>query len=248
MAGGTSPGRPPQPTHVVTIHHPAADRRGAAAVHRQRRSRSRSSSWCPGSAGATSETSPPRYVGRTASAEQVHATAEQLGFTDPLSVQYGRFVKGIVRRRGLQLRPGDRALPGAVLRLLVHQPGAGLAGPARPAAGDALPRRSARPSSGWSAAWRPACSPRCDGAASSTGRRWASRWPASRCRSSSPACCSLAIFSYKLGITAPGGSYTPFQVNPARVGVRPDPARGSRWPSCTPPGTPGSPGRACWRR
>ena len=26
---------------------------------------------------------------------------------------------------------------------------------------------------------------------------------------------SLAIFSYKLGITAPGGSYTPFQVNPA---------------------------------
>ena len=35
---------------------------------------------------------------------------------------------------------------------------------------------------------------------------------------------SLAFFSYKLGWTAPGGSYTPFTENPARVGLQPDPA------------------------
>ena len=47
-------------------------------------------------AGATPETLASRYVGRTATAETVHLTAERLGFNDPLYVQYGRWVKGIV--------------------------------------------------------------------------------------------------------------------------------------------------------
>ncbi len=37
-----------------------------------------------------------RYVGKSAGAEQIHQTAIRLGFTDPIWVQYGRFVKGIV--------------------------------------------------------------------------------------------------------------------------------------------------------
>ena len=37
-----------------------------------------------------------RYTGKTASAEQNHALAEKLGFTDPFWEQYGRFVKGVV--------------------------------------------------------------------------------------------------------------------------------------------------------
>ena len=34
------------------------------------------------------------YVGRTATAETVHVTAERLGFYDPLYVQYGRWAQG----------------------------------------------------------------------------------------------------------------------------------------------------------
>src|ERR671929_1914999 len=50
----------------------------------------------PRLAGATSEDLASRYVGRTASAEQIKQMADKLGFNDPLYVQYGRFVKGIV--------------------------------------------------------------------------------------------------------------------------------------------------------
>ncbi|WP_436493245.1 ABC transporter permease [Actinokineospora sp. HUAS TT18] len=50
----------------------------------------------PRLAGATSDDLASRYVGKTASAEQAHEMALKLGFTDPLYVQYGRFVKGLV--------------------------------------------------------------------------------------------------------------------------------------------------------
>jgi peptide/nickel transport system permease protein len=46
--------------------------------------------------GATADDLASRYAGKTANAEQTHALAEQLGFTDPLYEQYGRFAKGIV--------------------------------------------------------------------------------------------------------------------------------------------------------
>jgi peptide/nickel transport system permease protein len=49
----------------------------------------------PRLAGATPEDLASRYVGRTAGAEQVQVMAQKLGFTDPLYVQYGRFVKGL---------------------------------------------------------------------------------------------------------------------------------------------------------
>src|SRR5215207_7284827 len=50
----------------------------------------------PRFAGATPETLATRYVGRAATAETVRVTAERLGFYDPVPVQYGRWVKGIV--------------------------------------------------------------------------------------------------------------------------------------------------------
>jgi peptide/nickel transport system permease protein len=50
----------------------------------------------PRLAGATPEDLASRYVGRTASPEVIHQIAVKLGFTDPVWVQYGRFVKGLV--------------------------------------------------------------------------------------------------------------------------------------------------------
>src|SRR4051812_482637 len=50
----------------------------------------------PRIAGATPEDLASRYVGRTADAAQIHEIAVKLGFTDPIWVQYGRFLKGIV--------------------------------------------------------------------------------------------------------------------------------------------------------
>jgi len=46
--------------------------------------------------GASADDLASRYVGKSAGAEQIHDTAVRLGFTDPIWVQYGRFVKGIV--------------------------------------------------------------------------------------------------------------------------------------------------------
>jgi peptide/nickel transport system permease protein len=45
--------------------------------------------------GATADDLASRYVGKTAGVEQTHLAAVRLGFTDPLPVQYGRFVKGL---------------------------------------------------------------------------------------------------------------------------------------------------------
>ncbi|PZG37414.1 ABC transporter permease [Spongiactinospora gelatinilytica] len=46
--------------------------------------------------GATPESMASRYAGRTATAETQHLIAQRLGFYDPMPVQYGRFVKGLV--------------------------------------------------------------------------------------------------------------------------------------------------------
>ncbi|GAA3433877.1 ABC transporter permease [Kutzneria kofuensis] len=45
--------------------------------------------------GATADDLASRYVGKTADAAQIHTMAVKLGFTDPLYVQYGRFLSGI---------------------------------------------------------------------------------------------------------------------------------------------------------
>ena len=45
--------------------------------------------------GASADDLASRYVGKSAGAAQIHETAVRLGFTDPLYVQYGRFLKGL---------------------------------------------------------------------------------------------------------------------------------------------------------
>jgi len=50
----------------------------------------------PRLAGASAQDLASRYVGKTAGAEQIKIMTHKLGFDDPLYVQYGRFVKGIV--------------------------------------------------------------------------------------------------------------------------------------------------------
>lgn len=57
----------------------------------------------PRLAGASADDLASRYVGKTAGAEQVHQRAEQLGLTDPIWVQYGDFVKGLVAGREYDL-------------------------------------------------------------------------------------------------------------------------------------------------
>jgi peptide/nickel transport system permease protein len=52
--------------------------------------------WIPRLAGGNADDLAVRYVGKTASAEQIHAEAVKLGFTDPLYTQYGHYVKGLV--------------------------------------------------------------------------------------------------------------------------------------------------------
>ncbi len=77
------------------IHHPAVLIGRHAAVHRQHGD---VRDLLPGAAAGRGVLGRPRSPVRRAgppTQEQIHATAERLGFTDPLPVQYGRFVKGI---------------------------------------------------------------------------------------------------------------------------------------------------------
>jgi peptide/nickel transport system permease protein len=57
----------------------------------------------PRLAGSSADDLASRYVGRTANEAQVHQRAQQLGFTDPFVVQYGKFVKGVVAGRDYDL-------------------------------------------------------------------------------------------------------------------------------------------------
>ena len=49
----------------------------------------------PRLAGASPETLASRYVGRSATQDTVELVAENLGFNDPLPVQYGNWAKGL---------------------------------------------------------------------------------------------------------------------------------------------------------
>ncbi|WP_328999991.1 ABC transporter permease [Kribbella sp. NBC_00709] len=61
--------------------------------------------------GATADDLAGRYVGKSAGQEQIHNTAVRLGFTDPLYVQYGRFVKGLVVGQDYNYGTGTERCP-----------------------------------------------------------------------------------------------------------------------------------------
>ncbi|WP_433275519.1 ABC transporter permease [Pseudonocardia xinjiangensis] len=167
----------------------------------------------PRLAGATPEDLASRYVGKTADAEQIHVIAVKLGFTDPIWVQYGRFLKGIVAGADYSTGPStvhcpapcfgysfltqNPVLPDLLDRLPVTL---------SLAAGAALIWVVAGVATGVVSALRPGSI--FDRAAMGVALAGVSL----------PifftGLLSLAVFSYALGITAPGGSYTPIEDNP----------------------------------
>jgi peptide/nickel transport system permease protein len=167
----------------------------------------------PRIAGATPEDLASRYVGRTADAAAIHEIAVKLGFTDPIWVQYGRFLKGLVAGADYSTGPTtvhcpapcfgysfltqNPVLPDLLDRLPVTL---------SLAAGAALIWVVAGVATGVVSALRPGSI--FDRAAMGIALAGVSL----------PifftGLLSLAVFSYALGITAPGGSYTPIEDNP----------------------------------
>jgi peptide/nickel transport system permease protein len=168
----------------------------------------------PRIAGASPEDLASRYVGRTAGEEQVRATAEKLGFTDPLPVQYGRFVKGLVAGAEYDYGPMTEHCPAPCFGYsFVNQ------APVWPDLLDRLPVTISLAAGGailWliggvatgviSALKRGSVFDRAAMGVALTGVSLPIFFTG---------LLLLAVFSYKLGITAPGGSYVPLQQNPA---------------------------------
>ncbi|NRQ30469.1 ABC transporter permease [Nonomuraea sp. NN258] len=78
----------------------------------------------PRLAGATADGMASRYVGRTASEETAKLAAERLGFNDPLIVQYGRYLKGIVAGAEYDYGAGVETCPAPCLgySFITNQP------------------------------------------------------------------------------------------------------------------------------
>jgi peptide/nickel transport system permease protein len=168
----------------------------------------------PRIAGSTPETLATRYVGRAATAETVKLTAERLGFYDPAVVQYGRWIKGVVVGTDYDYGAGIEHCPAPCLgySFITRQP----------VWPDLVDRMAVTLSLavGASIIWLLA------GVA--TGVLSALRRGSIFDRAAMgialggvslpiffTGIVSLVIFSYGLGITAPGGSFTPFTENPA---------------------------------
>jgi peptide/nickel transport system permease protein len=166
-------------------------------------------------AGATPETLATRYVGRAATAETVTLTAQRLGFYDPVPVQYAQWMKGIVTGADYDYGAGVERCPApcfgysfitrqAVLPELLDRTTVTFS----LAVGAAVIWLLAGISTGVVSALR----------RGSLFDRLAMGF--SLAGVSMPIFFTgmilLVVFSYGLGITAPGGSYTPFTENPAR--------------------------------
>jgi peptide/nickel transport system permease protein len=169
----------------------------------------------PRIAGATPETLATRYVGRTATASTVHQTAENLGFYDPVPVQYWHWVKGVVGGTtidlgttqekcpapclGYSFRTKDPVLPEIMRRLPVSF---------SLALGAAVMWLVAGVSIGvLSALRRGSFFDRAAMTLALAGVSMPIFWTG---------LIALSFFSYYLGWTPPGGYYVPFTVNPLK--------------------------------
>src|SRR5262245_45216764 len=154
-----------------------------------------------------------RYVGKSANEAQLRVIAEKLGFHDPLYVQYGRFVKGVVAGADYNTGPTTVHCPAPCFgySFINQNPvwpdlADRLAGTAQLAPGAAVIWLLAGVATGVLSALRKGSI--FDRAAMSVALAGVSL----------PifftGLVSLAIFSYKLHLTAPGSSYTPITENP----------------------------------
>lgn len=169
----------------------------------------------PRLAGSTPEDLASRYVGRTADAATVAQMADKLGFDDPLYEQYGRFAKGIVAGAEYDYGPGVEQCPAPCFgySFLTQRP-------VWPELMDRLPVTMSL-ALGAAVLWLGfgvgigVLSALKRGTAFDRGAMGVALAGVSL-----PifftGLASLAFFSYKLGWTAPGGSYTPLTDSPAR--------------------------------
>jgi peptide/nickel transport system permease protein len=167
----------------------------------------------PRIAGGSAESLASRYVGRTANQQQVAEAAERLGFNDALVVQYGRWAKAIFVGADYNYGPGVEHCPAPCLgySFITHQP-------VFPELMDRLPVTLSL-TVGAAILWL--VSGVTIGVISALRRGSVfdrGAMAGALAGVSLPifftGIMSLAIFSYKLGWTAEGGSYTPFLQNP----------------------------------
>ena len=167
--------------------------------------------------GASADTMATRYVGRTATAATVHETAVRLGFTDPVYVQYGRWAKGVVAGADYNLGSETVHCPAPCLGYsFIRQQ------PIFPELVDRAPVTFSLAIGAaliWvvlgisvgvlSALRRGSFFDRAAMTFALAGVSLPIFWTG---------LMALAFFSYKWGITAVGGSYTPFTQNPIEWG------------------------------
>ena len=165
--------------------------------------------------GATPETLAARYVGRAATAETVHLTAERLGLLDPVPVQYWHWIKGVFVGAEYDYGQGTEHCPAPCLgySFITRQP-------VWPELLDRAPVTISLVV-GASILWLIA--------GVTTGVISALRRGTLFDRAAMgialagvslpiffTGLVALAFFSYQLRITAPGGQYVPFTENPAQ--------------------------------
>lgn len=167
--------------------------------------------------GASPEDLASRYVGKSAGPEQIRAVAERLGFNDPIWVQYGRFLAALLFGADYSTGPAVEYCPAPCFGYsFITQ---------NPVLPDLLGRLPVTMSLAAGAAllWL------VIGVA--TGVLSALRRGSFFDRAAMTIALggvslpifftgllSLSLFSYSLGITAPGGRYTPIEANPLEWG------------------------------
>ncbi|OFE16801.1 ABC transporter permease [Humibacillus sp. DSM 29435] len=164
--------------------------------------------------GASADDLASRYVGKSAGPAQIHEAAVRLGFTDPIWLQYGRFAKGIVAGSEYNTGASIEQCPAPCLgySFLTQNP-------VLPDLIDRLPVTLSL-ASGAAVLWL------FGGVATGVVSALKRGSPLDRgamgialAGVSLPifftGLLSLTIFSYGLGWTAGGGSYTPLTQNPA---------------------------------
>ena len=168
----------------------------------------------PRLAGSTPETLATRYVGRAATPETVNLIAHKLGFYDPVWLQYGRWVKGIFVGADYDYGSGVEHCPAPCFgySFITRQP----------VWPDLLDRLPVTLSLAIGAAILWLIFGVSTGVLSALRRGSLldrAAMGVSLAGVSLPifftGMIALLVFSYKLGWTAPGGTYTPFTENPA---------------------------------
>jgi peptide/nickel transport system permease protein len=166
-------------------------------------------------AGGSAENLAARYVGRTADASEIAAAAERLGFNDPVYVQYWDWLKGVLVGSTFDLGTGPERCPAPCFGYSFIE-----RTPVFPELLDRMPVTFSL-ALGAAVIWMIA--------GVTTGVISALRRGSIFDRAAMTIALagvslpifftgliSLAIFSYNLHITAPGGSYTPINENPAK--------------------------------